>query len=183
MSKFSGSASKLKTFETLTKGQRSKLKDYIQAIHPGAFNVSKDKGFREAGHYYQDLMDPESKLNQKMQAPYLRQFEEEIVPKVSEGFAGADAMDSGAFNLAMSKEAGGLEERLAGLTEQNQLQGAQGAMEYGQIQPNLWQGLMNTGMRTSGFDYAYLPGKSGMLNPILSALGKGGAAAALAAIL
>ena len=172
MPSFSGSGSKLKTFETLTKGQRSKLQDYIKAIHPGAFNVSKDKGFREAGHYYQYLMDPNSKLNQKMQAPYLRQYEEEIVPHVAEGFAGADAMDSGAFNLAMSKEASGLQERLAGLTEQNQLMGAQGAMEYGQVQPQLWQGLMNTGMRTSGFDYAMIPGKESMTNSVLNNLGK-----------
>lgn len=181
MGSFSGSKAKLNKVDTLSHKQKARLNKYMSMIHPGAFDLSKNKSFMEAGNFLQGMLNPNSTENQNLAAPYMRQFEEEIVPQTAESFTQYDAQESSAFNQAMTKQAGSLSDRLAGLQTQNMLAASQGAMQYGQIQPNIYQNMMNSGMGARMKDYMVLPGQEGWGNSALGALGKiGGTAATLA---
>lgn len=74
--------------------------------------------------------------------PYMRQFQEQTIPSISERFANLDAQKSSAFGQSLSQAGAGLQEQLAGLRANlknqalSQLQGYAG-MGLGQQYQNI----------------------------------------------
>ncbi len=123
----------------------------------GAFGTSAD--------YYRNLLSDNSQDQNAFAAPALRQYNEDIVPKLSEQFAGmgAGGLSSSGFRNAQVQGATDLSERLGAIRAQLRQSGAQGLQNIGQA------GLQN-------FSSMYQqPGTEGFLSSIAPAVG--GAAA------
>ena len=89
--------------------------------------------FGESADYYRDLLANDPQAFQNFAAPAMRQFNEEIIPGVSEQFAGmgAGGLSSSSFRNAAVNEGQSLAERLASLREGLRQQGAQGLQNIG----------------------------------------------------
>lgn len=113
--------------------------------------------------FLQDLLGKSAKDQYKQfEAPYLRQFREEIVPGLAERFTGGDAQHSSAFQQALGGAAAGLTENLAALKGNlinqmlnQQLQGANVGLGYAQLPGQRYQNQLNTA--NLGLGYAQLP--------------------------
>jgi hypothetical protein len=153
-----GTPAKNEQVSTLMKSQQP-LYDQLQAA-----NAGKGAGgsFGEAADYYRDLLDPNSQTAQQMAAPQMRQFNEEIIPGLSEQFAGmgSGGLSSSGFRNAAVNAGTDLSERLGAMRAQLRQQGAAGLSNLGQ------QGLQSysQNMETQ-------PGSQGLLQQAAPAIG------------
>lgn len=87
-----------------------------------------------AADYYRSLMSDDNSTFDAMKAPEMRRFNEEIIPGLSEQFAGmgAGGMSSSGFRNAAIGAGTDLSERLGSIRAQLRQQGAQGLMNLGQ---------------------------------------------------
>lgn len=118
--------------------------------------------FGQASGYYQDLMSPNSQAFQSFAAPEMRQFKEDIIPQLSEQFAGmgSGGLDSSSFRNAGVRASTDLSERLGALRQQLRAQGAQGLMGLGQ------QGLSQM------YENVYRPPTKGLFDYLAQAGGQ-----------
>jgi hypothetical protein len=88
----------------------------------------------DLGAYYKDLMNPNGQNYQAMQAPEMRQFNEQIIPGLSEQFAGmgSGGLSSSGFRNAGVSAGTDLSERLGAMRAQLRQQGAAGLANIGQ---------------------------------------------------
>ena len=98
------------------------------------------------------------------ESPIKRQFQEEIIPEISEQFAGAGALDSSGFGPQLARASEGLSETLSA--------------QRANLQSNAMQQLMQMlgvglGEKT---DTLVTPGSPGILGDLVGAAGKAGAA-------
>lgn len=115
---------------------------------------------QHAANYWQELLSGNSESYDKFAAPYMRQFNEQIVPGLSERFAGAGALSSSGFQNALGQAGAGLSENLASLREG--LRGQAATQSMGGLQNLL-------GMETQ----AFLPKQLGFLKQLLLGLSGG----------
>lgn len=108
-----------------------------------------------------------------MQAPYIRQFNERIVPQLANQFAGmgtgAGSLNSSGFRNAALQAGKGLAETLAAQQAQSQFQAAGQALPYAQ------QPYANTlgGLGAQAFTNRYQPGSTGLAGGLLAGAGAG----------
>lgn len=134
MSFFTGTPGYFSQQSTLGKEQLP-LYDQLRAAsqRPGAGGA-----FGEAADYYRDLLSDNSSTYNQMAAPEFRRFREQIVPELSNQFAGMHGYyGASGHQRANQNAAVDLSERLAALRAQLRQQGASGLMNIGQ------QGLSN----------------------------------------
>lgn len=125
----SGTKSKMKQYPTLTKSQQGLHQQLINALSkPGAGGA-----FGQSADYYRDLLDPNSQTAQEMFAPEQRYFNEDVIPGLSEQFAGMGAgnLSSSGFRNAAVGAGTDLAERLGAIRAQLKQQGAQGLSNLG----------------------------------------------------
>lgn len=146
---------------TLTPQQQSVLSQLlgnVQNALPPAFS------------YLQNLLQDNPESYNDYEAPYMRQFNEQIVPGIAERFSGlgAGSQRSSAFQQALGQAGAGLSESLAGQRanlRQNSI--------------SQLQGFLGSGLR-SPFETAYMPAQQSGLQRFgnalapLSGLGIGG---------
>ena len=138
-------------FETLNRNQKKILKKFGRHISPDKFQAPGN--FNEAlqvlrqnlqpiqatqtenmgQNFLQKLMNPSQEATQEFAAPYMRQFNEQIVPQIAERFSGLGAQRSSGFQQAMGSAGGDLMERLAALKGNLGLQGSQAGLGYSQL--------------------------------------------------
>ncbi len=152
---FTGTPEKHERKSTLLPGQES-LYDQLLAANRGR---GAGGSFGEAGDYYRDLLSDDSSTFNAMQAPEMRRFNEDIIPGLSEQFAGmgSGGLSSSGFRNAAVNAGTDLSERLGAIRAQ---QGAAGLMGLGQ------QGLGNYSQ-----DVMTQPGTEGFLSQIAPAAG------------
>lgn len=108
-----------------------------------------------------------------MQAPYIRQFNEQIIPQLSNQFAGmgtgAGSLNSSGFRNAAIQGGQRLAETLAAQQAQAQFQAAPQALGYAQ------QPYANTlgGLGAQSFTNRYQPGSTGLLGGLVNGAGAG----------
>ncbi len=110
--------------------QQPLYKQLLQAgQQPGAGGA-----FGQSADYYRDLLSNNDQTNQMMAAPQMRQFNEEIIPSLSEQFAGmgAGGLTSSGFRNAAINAGTDLSERLGSIRAQLRNQGAAGLAGIGQ---------------------------------------------------
>src|SRR5580765_1236223 len=90
--------------------------------------------FGQSADYYRDLLGNDSADFQSFAAPQLRQYNQDIVPGISEQFAGmgSGGLSSSGFRNAQIQGATDLSERLGALRAGLRQQGAQGLQGIGQ---------------------------------------------------
>lgn len=121
-------------------------------------------GYQQAQDYYNSLFGQGNQAYQNFAAPYMNQFEEQMLPQIAERFAGAGALSSSGFGQALGGAGAGLQSQLAQLFAQLQSQAA-GA------QTQQYNQLAQTGLNYQPFAYQQKQGSGGMLAPLLGGIG------------
>jgi hypothetical protein len=156
---FGGSKEKHKRVSTLRPEQEGLYNQLQQsAMGPGAGGA-----YGQAADYYRDLLDPNSQTAQQMFAPETRNFNENIIPQLSEQFAGmgSGGLSSSGFRNAAVNAGTDLSERLGAIRANLRQQGAQGLMNIG-----------NQGLQNYSQDVMTQPGSPGFISqaaPLVSA--------------
>ncbi len=136
-------------------------------------NIETDPLYKSGSSYLQNLLSGAPNATAEFNAPYLQQFQQQIVPGLSERFAGmgtgAGALASSGFNQTMAQAGSGLQSTLAALRQQLMGQASQQALGYAQ-QPwaNKYQGL-----QTNAFENVNTPDTPGFLGTFGPALLQG----------
>lgn len=132
-----GSPAKMRRVSTLDPEQLPLKQQLLQASQaPGAGGA-----FGSAADYYRDLLSDDSNTFNAMAAPETRRFREDIIPGLSEQFAGmgSGGLSSSGFRNAAVNAGTDLSERLGAIRAQLRSQGAAGLTGIGQ------QGLQSYG--------------------------------------
>jgi hypothetical protein len=123
-------------------------------------------GFNLANQHDQGLLGQGPDAFNQFADPYMQQFQEQLLPQIAERFAGRGALSSSGFGQALGGAASGLQSQLAQLF--SQLQGQAAGRQQGQF-----QNLSQQGLGYEPFSYNQQKGSSGMLGPLLGAIGTG----------
>lgn len=150
---FMGTPAKYEQRSTLGKEQQPLYKQLLassqRAGAGGSFGTSAD--------YYRDLLSDDSQTANAMFAPEMRRFNEQIIPGLSEQFAGmgAGGLSSSGFRNAAVNAGTDLSERLGAIRAQLRQQGAQGLA-----------GIGSMGLQNFNEYYQSQPGSEGFLSQI-----------------
>lgn len=146
---FGGSDEEMDNISTLLPGQQ-KLLDQALAASQGQ---GAGGAFGESADFYRDLMSNDSQAVNAFAAPEIRKYNEDIVPGLSEQFAGmgAGGLSSSGFRNAQVQGATDLSERLGAIRAALRMQGAQGLQSIGQVGLGNYSNQMTTQQGTPGF--------------------------------
>ena len=117
-----GKKEKMQQIPTMTGGQSQLLNDYVGAL-TGKQQMGGPMGQNLS--FLSDLLSGSPETMDKFSAPYMRQFNEQVVPGIAERFAGMGSggnLLSGSFGQQMGQAGAGLEEQLASMRGQMGLQ-------------------------------------------------------------
>lgn len=121
--------------------------------------------------YLQNLLSGNPNAAAEFNAPYLQQFNQQIIPGLSERFAGmgtgAGGLNSSGFNQTLAQAGSGLQSTLAQLRQQLMSQASQQALGYAQ-QP--YSNLL-AGLNLRPFENIYKPPTQGIGQSILGGIG------------
>lgn len=156
-----GTEGQFKQFETLTPQQRDLFGQLFGGL--GGEGGLQQQGFGALSN----LLGGNQQFLEQLQAPALRQFQEQTIPGIAERFSGAGsgAQGSSAFGQQLGAAGAGLAEQLAGQRAELGMQGQQSGI----------QGLLSLlGLsQTPQFGTAFQPGKEGALGGLLGGVGSG----------
>lgn len=143
---------------------------YQQLVNAG-MNQGAGGAFGQAADYYRDLLQnyDDQKNYNDLSAPVMRQYNEDIVPGLSEQFAGmgAGGLTSSGFRNAQLQGATDLAERLGSLRAQLRQQGEQ--MRMGAAQG--LAGIGQAGLQNFSQNMVTQPGSPGFLANMAPAIG------------
>lgn len=134
-----------------------------QNILSQANSMSQGGGYQQAQDYYNKLFQPGNQAYEQFSAPYMNQFQEQILPQIAERFAGGGALSSSGFGQALGGAGAGLQAQLAQLFASLQSDAARS-------QTNQYNQLAQTGLNREPFAYERQEGSGGFLGPLLTAL-------------
>lgn len=119
-----GTPEEMEWISNLDPNQQKLHEQYLQALS----GKGAGGAFGDAADYYRSLLDPNSQTAQEMFAPEMRQFKEDIIPGLSEQFAGmgSGGLSSSGFRNAAVSAGTDLQERLGAIRAQLKQQGAAG---------------------------------------------------------
>lgn len=155
-----GSPEKHERVSTLQPGQQDLLNQLLQALSGsgagGAFGQSAD--------YWRQILEDNPELMEQFFAPEKRAFQQEIIPGLSEQFAGmgSGGLSSSGFRNAAVQAGTDLQERLANIRANLKNQAAAGL-----------SGLGQTGLGNFSQDVMTQEGSPGLLGYAGQALGQG----------
>lgn len=156
-----GTPEKHERVSTLLPGQQGLYDQMLRALQGqgagGAFGQSAD--------YYRSILEDNPELLQQFFAPEMRKFKEQIIPGLSEQFAGmgSGALSSSGFRNSAVNAGADLSERLGAIRANLKQQAAQGLSGIGQL------GLSNFSQ-----DVMTQPGTSGLIGEAIPALAQAG---------
>lgn len=156
-----GSKDKFKKLPTGTQQQQG----LHNSILGQAMNMQgQGGGYDLANQYFNSLLGGnQQQAFDQFSAPYLQQFQEQMLPQIAERFAGAGALSSSGFGQALGGAASGLQSQLAQLF--SQLQGQAAQQQYGQ-----YNQLSQQGLNYQPFGYYTQKGNQGALGSALGGL-------------
>lgn len=142
-------------------GQQSLLTPQQERLHRGVVKTASEGSFDPAVNYYRGLLSDDNADMEAFTKPEMRRFNEQVVPGLSEQFAGmgAGGLSSSGFRNAAVGAGTDLSERLASIRANIRGQAAQGLMQFGQIALNPTQ------------ENYYQQQAPSMMGPILGAAG------------
>lgn len=140
-----------KSISTLNKGQSQLLQQLLSQLSGQSSNITENPLYQSGASYIQNLLSGSPEAFSAFEAPYKRQFEEQIVPALAERFSGlgAGAQRSSAFQQALGQAGASLSENLASLRAGLQGGAADQALGYAQQPISNLQGFSQLGLGTS----------------------------------
>jgi len=173
---FTGTKGKYKQISNLTPQQQSAQGQYVSGAGPA---------FNQLYNYYGGLMGGTGADFNAFAAPEMRRFNEQIIPGLSEQFAGmgSGALSSSGFRNSAVSAGADLSERLGAIRAQLRQQGAQGlqGLAQGAMQPttqNVYQApqpgfLEQVAPAVAGAAMNYaLPGSGTLFQGLTASAGK-----------
>jgi hypothetical protein len=160
---FTGTPEKRENVSTLRPEQEGLYNQLVNSgMGPGAGGA-----FGQASDYYRNLLSDDSADFNAFSAPQLRQYNQDILPQISEQFAGmgSGGLSSSGFRNAQVQGATDLAERLGAIRANLRQAGAQGLQNIGQL-----------GLQNFSQNMVTEPGTEGLLSQIGPAIGTGLAA-------
>ncbi len=154
---------------TFSPEQKEMMKKYMSGLEG-------DPTYQAGNSYIQRLLSNDPSAQAEFNQPYIDQFNQQTVPKLTNQFAGmgtgAGGLNSSGFQNSIAQAGRGLSTDLAALRSSQQMQAAQTGLNYAQSkQSNLLNGLnLNT--------QQVMKGHSGLIGQGLSAAGGAAAYAA-----
>lgn len=173
MGSFSGTKPSLKKFETLNSGQKNLLDALTKHLNLYQSEATQNPLFQSGQSYLQSLLSQNPEMMKQFEAPYMRQFEEEIIPGLAERFSGMGARSSSAFQQALGAQGAGLMERLASMRANLGMNAANMGMNYAQIPFSQQMQRASLALGTPAFGYQAFQGTPGAGQSILGGLGQG----------
>ena len=157
---FTGTPEKRENVSTLRPEQEGL---YNQAVNAGMGSGAGGAFGSAADYYRNNLSDNPSDFN-AFAAPQLRQYNQDIVPGISEQFAGmgAGGLSSSGFRNAQTQGATDLSERLGAIRANLRQSAAQGLQGIGQV-----------GLQNYSQNMVTEPGTQGLLPMASNAIGSG----------
>lgn len=164
-----GKSDKFHKLPTLSQGQQGSLDQILQQLQGmgqsgGAYGLSQD--------YLKGILSGDQGAYNQFASPYLQNFEQQIIPRLSERFAGlggglgGGTLGSSGFGQAVGGAGAQLQAQLAQLYAGLRQNAAGQAMgQYNQ--------LANQGLGTRSFENLYQPGTQGFLGSAASGIGQG----------
>lgn len=162
-----GKSDKTKSLNVLTPEQKRALSEYFSQ------GIDKTPLYSSGSNYLQGLLSNSPDAFSAFEAPYLQNFEQNIIPSIAERFAGmgtgAGASSSSALYNSLAQAGRSLQTDLAGLRSGLQMQALPQALGYAQ------QPYSNklAGIGTRSFENMYQPGNTGLIGGIASGLSGG----------
>lgn len=156
-----GSSPKLSKKATGTPEQQAFGQSLIEQLNQMS---GPQGGFGLAQNYFNQLLGPGG--YDQFAAPYMQQYQEQVLPSIAERFGGMGALSSSGFAQALGGSASGLQSQLAQLFSQLQQQAA--GANYGQ-----YNQMASTGLGYQPFAYHEKQGTTGAAIPILAAVAEG----------
>lgn len=144
----------------------STLRPEQENLYRQLVNAGKRRGaggaFGDSADYYRNLLSDDSADYNAFADPMLRQYNQDIVPGISEQFAGmgAGGLSSSGFRNAQVQGATDLAERLGAIRANLRQSGAQGLNNIGQM-----------GLQSYSQNMVTNPGSQGFLSSIAPAVG------------
>lgn len=168
---FSGEDPSTQKYEAMTGTEKKLYKKILKRIDPKSFDLSRNPTFMAGSNFINEMLNPNSEAYKKFEAPYIRQFQEQIVPKVAEGFLQYDAQNSSGFNQAMAHASTDLSERLASMRTQAMMQMVPQAGQFGTAQANVYGNLYGQSLSANPFGYQQNQGTPGWGSSFMQGVG------------
>lgn len=115
-------------------------------------------------NYLSQILGNDPQAQQAFEAPYMRQFNEQIIPGIAERFSGmgAGAQSSSAFGQAMGGAGAGLMENLASMRQQQKMNALQQLLGMGSL-----------GLGAKSFENVFRPASLGLVGSFAGGFGEG----------
>lgn len=139
----------------------------------GGGDISQQQNFQQGQGFLNNLFN-DPNFFQNIEAPAMRQFNEQIIPDIANRFASmgsGGSTGSTAFRNQVNREGSNLASNLAAQRTGMQQQGANQALGYGQAQNQNFMQLLQQAMQPTQNTYSQPTG--GLFGPLLGALGGG----------
>lgn len=159
-----GNKDQTRQLPTLNKSQMGGLENILSQL---GMMGGQGGGYNQAQDFYKNILGGDTS---QFEAPYLQNFNQNIIPGIAERFAGygpqSGALSSSGFGQALGAAGGQLQSQLAALRGQLQ-QNAAGSLT------NQYNQLANLGLGTRPFENAYQPGSTGLVGNALGGFSQG----------
>lgn len=132
-----------RSVSTLNPQQANILSQILQGAQGQNLNVGQSPIFQSGSSFLQNLFTPNSQTLSALEAPLMRQFQQEILPSVAERFAGVGALSSSGFQNALSQASTDLATNLGALRAQAQLEALPEALKFSMAPLSSLSDLLN----------------------------------------
>lgn len=140
---------------TVSRPQKAFLNQLLGQLSGQSSNIQQSPLFQQGTSFLQNLLSGSPESTAAFEAPAMRQFQEQIIPKLAERFSGmgAGAQSSSAFQQALGQAGAGLSENLQALRSGLQMQALPSALGFAQQPISNLLGLGGLGLGTQTFGY------------------------------
>lgn len=177
----------------INKQQQGLQQSLISQLLGQNTNIQQSPLFQQGSSFLQNLLSGSPEATAAFEAPYMRQFQEQIIPALSERFSGgfgipgaSSAKSSSAFQQALGAAGAGLSENLASLRSGLQMQALPQAFNYAQQPISNYAALAGQALRPS-LENMFRPSTGGILGGLFGGasqgLGQAGGMAGMAKLL
>jgi hypothetical protein len=130
-----GKKDKIKKYDLYNPQQKKFFSNFMQQLQG---MQGQGGGLEKSMNLLQDYLNPESNVYKNFEEPYMRQFNEKILPQIAERYAGAGAesgaLSSSGFAQSLGAAGGQLQSNLAQMKSQMQRQSIQDLLsQYNQM--------------------------------------------------
>ncbi len=167
-----GKEEKIEKLSALTNRQKKYLDDLLGQLRGQDINLRSQPLFTAGESYLQNLLSESPEAYESFKAPMMREFQEQIVPSISERFAGLGAGSSSGLEQTLARAGESLGERLGSLRTGMQMQALPQALGYAQAPGSQAFRFGSLAMGTHPFGYRESGGYGGMLGGMGQGMGQ-----------